>query len=141
MSDAYDGCPEFDAALLETGVHPVADARLDAHLAVCSRCRDARSVYLKTTEALFDAFTASDPARELFATDAAPHSPAAASAPAGVRAFFASRWKAAGIGSLVMVALAVAAVRFLPDVAPARAVDVSAPPARRVVHPVGESRT
>ncbi len=141
MSDAYDGCPEFDAALLETGVHPVADARLDAHLAVCSRCRDARSVYLKTTEALFDAFTASDPARELFATEAAPHSPAAASAPAGVRAFFASRWKAAGIGSLVMVALAVAAVRFLPDVAPARAVDVSAPPARRVVHPVGESRT
>jgi len=52
MSERLDGCAEFDARLLEGAFAPSPDARLDAHLAGCARCRRARDRYLATADAL-----------------------------------------------------------------------------------------
>jgi hypothetical protein len=52
MSERLDGCAEFDARLLEGAFAPSPDARLDAHLVGCARCRRARDRYLATADAL-----------------------------------------------------------------------------------------
>lgn len=50
--ERLDGCAEYDADLLESAFAPTIDARLDAHLVGCARCRAARDRYLRTNDAL-----------------------------------------------------------------------------------------
>ncbi|MFH0945838.1 MAG: hypothetical protein V2A76_11620 [Planctomycetota bacterium] len=62
MSDqVQDGCPEFDERLMDLAVQPVADPLLEAHLAICERCRHAHEQYLDTARVVSAAFTLGPP--------------------------------------------------------------------------------
>ena len=52
MRRELDGCAGYDERLLEQAFAPAPDARLDAHLRGCARCRAARDRYLATADAL-----------------------------------------------------------------------------------------
>jgi hypothetical protein len=56
LDSELDGCPEFDADLLESAFAPTVHAPLDRHLSTCARCRVAREKYLRTNDALSAAF-------------------------------------------------------------------------------------
>ena len=52
-----DGCPAFDEQLIELAVQPVAPPELEAHLAVCERCRLAYAQYRDTVRIIGAALT------------------------------------------------------------------------------------
>ena len=52
-----DGCPEYDERLMDLTVQPIADPLLEAHLAICDRCRYAHEQYLETARVVGAAFT------------------------------------------------------------------------------------
>lgn len=141
MTDAYDACPEYDAALLEAGLAPTVDARLDAHLAACARCRAAREVYRKATDALAAAFSAPNDARSLFGPPW--RKP-------GARRSVPTLVRRAAAAAVAVVLLGALGAYFYGSFAPRRWTD--APPeirirarsqhaAVRVVHPPGLVRT
>ncbi|HVS12044.1 MAG TPA: carboxypeptidase-like regulatory domain-containing protein [Planctomycetota bacterium] len=101
MSERLDGCAEFDARLLEGAFAPSPDARLDAHLAGCGRCRSARDRYLATADALAGALASEEGA--------------APAAPRFVRGRTVRRaWLLAGAASLAAAAAVAAWIALRP---------------------------
>jgi len=53
----HDGCAEFDEQLMELAVQPLAAPELEAHLAICERCRRAHEQYRDTVRIVGAALT------------------------------------------------------------------------------------
>ncbi len=122
MTERWDGCPEFDARLIDLAAEPVAATEVEAHVATCARCRDALDRYEFTGRAIAAALMI------------VPDPPAAAPRPARAARFDrTTSWAAATVAATLVVAATVLLTTFRAPTPPLEVVPRAATPSLAVL--------